>query len=119
MCELFGASSREKVPVNALLREFYSQSREHPDGWGMAVFYDNAVNLEKEPLPAYKSTYLKERLRHNLSVHNMIAHIRKATVGALEFENCHPFVKRDNFGRSWTLAHNGTIFDCPALTPYV
>ena len=119
MCELFGASSREKVPVNALLREFYSHSREHPDGWGMAVFYDNAVSLEKEPLPAYKSAYLKERLRHTLSVHSMIAHIRKATIGALEYKNCHPFVKRDNSGRSWTLAHNGTIFDCPALTPYV
>ncbi len=119
MCELFGASSREKIQVNSLLREFYSHSKDHPNGWGMAVFYENAVSLEKEPLPAYKSAYLRERLRHPLSVHNMIGHIRKATVGALEFENCHPFVKRDNSGRSWTLAHNGTIFDCPALTSYV
>ena len=118
MCELFGVNSQEKIPVNGLLQEFFSHSREHPNGWGMAIFYGNAVSLEKEPLSAHKSAYLKERLRHPLSVHSMIGHIRKATVGAQEFENCHPFVKRDNLGRSWTLAHNGTIFNCPALEPY-
>lgn len=119
MCELFGISSLDNVPVNELLREFFSHSTEHPNGWGMAVFHENAASLEKEPLPAYKSAYLKERLRHTLAVRSMIGHIRKATVGELKFENCHPFVLRDNFGRAWTLAHNGTMFDCPALWPYV
>lgn len=119
MCELFGVSSFDRVPVNELLREFFSHSIDHPNGWGMAVFHDNGVSLEKEPLPAYKSLYLKERLRHALAVRNMVGHIRKATVGELKFENCHPFVQRDSFGRAWTLAHNGTMFNCPALFPYV
>lgn len=118
MCELFGVSSREAVPVNGLLREFYSHSKDHPHGWGLAVFYENAVSMEKEPLPAYQSAYLRERLPHVPDVRNMIAHIRKASVGPLCYENCHPFVRRDNWGRAWTLAHNGTIFDCPALEPY-
>lgn len=32
--------------------------------------------------------------------------------------NCHPFVGRDNRGRVWTLAHNGTVFRGDALGPY-
>lgn len=119
MCELMGISSLEKIPVNDLLKEFFSHSVYHPNGWGIAVFYGNSVSLEKEPTAAYESSYLKNRLRHPFQVRNMIAHIRKATVGNTDFENCHPFVQRDNSGRSWTLAHNGTIFDCPALYPYV
>jgi glutamine amidotransferase len=119
MCELLGISSLEKLPVNDLLKEFFSHSVRHPNGWGIAVFYGDSVSLEKEPTAAYESGYLKNRLRHPFQVRNMIAHIRKATVGNTDFENCHPFVQRDNGGRSWTLAHNGTIFDCPALNPYV
>jgi glutamine amidotransferase len=119
MCELLGISSLEKVPVNELLKEFFSHSVRHPNGWGMAIFYGDSVSLEKEPTAAYESSYLKNRLVHPFQVRNMIAHIRKATVGNTDFENCHPFVQRDNWGRSWTLAHNGTIFDCPILNPYV
>ena len=48
----------------------------------------------------------------------MIAHIRLATRGTLNYENTHPFVMRDNSDRTWTLAHNGTIFDCDLLNPY-
>lgn len=119
MCELFGVSARNKTEVNGLLKEFFSHSEKHPNGWGMAVFYENAVSLEKEPVKASQSAYLKERLRHRLEVRTMIAHIRFATVGNMEYTNCHPFVKRDDSGRSWTLAHNGTIFDYPALSPYL
>lgn len=119
MCELFGVSSMEKITVNTLLKEFYSHSTRHPDGWGLAVFYENSVSLEKEPVPALRSGYLKERLRHRIAVKSMIAHIRLATIGTMEYENCHPFVKRDNFGRSWTLAHNGTIFDYSPLNRYL
>ena len=90
----------------------------HPHGWGMAIFYGSGVSLEKEPVPAYKSGYLKERLRHKLRCKNMMAHIRLATKGTTEYENCHPFVMRDNTERAWTLMHNGTIFDCPLLEQY-
>lgn len=119
MCELFGVSSADRVLVNDLLREFASHGVRHPNGWGIAVFYGNSVSLEKEPVAAHKSVYLKERLRHRFSVHNMIAHIRMATRGNIDYENCHPFVMRDNRDRTWTLAHNGTIFDCPAMQKYV
>ncbi|MCI5650493.1 MAG: class II glutamine amidotransferase [Fusicatenibacter sp.] len=119
MCELFGVSSKNKVQLNEMLKEFASHSVRHPNGWGMAVFYGNSVSLEKEPVPACKSVYLRERLRHTFRASNMIAHIRLATRGTMDFENCHPFVMRDNSNRTWTLAHNGTIFDCPVMTQYV
>ena len=119
MCELFGVSSARKIEVNDLLKEFFSHSVRHPNGWGMAVFYENSVSLEKEPVQAIKSTYLKERLQQKIAVRNMIAHIRLATRGVMEYVNCHPFVLRDNGGRCWTLAHNGTVFDYPRHDPYL
>ena len=40
--------------------------------------------------------------------HNVIAHVRKATVGNVKLENCHPFV-RELWGRYWVFAHNGDL----------
>ena len=40
--------------------------------------------------------------------HNVVAHVRKATVGAVTLENCHPFV-RELWGRYWFFAHNGDL----------
>lgn len=118
MCELLGVSSAVKIAVNPYLNILMSHSTEHPHGWGIAVFYGNAVSLEKEPKPAFSSDYLHSRLRHSLEAENMIAHIRLATCGGMAYENCHPFVKRDASGRAWTLAHNGTIFQSDILDSY-
>ncbi len=118
MCELFGVSTRVPIEVNELLKEFFSHSTEHPNGWGIATFHGNAASLEKEPVPAFRSSYLKTRLSHPLKTDGMIAHIRLATVGSTDYENCHPFVQRDSRQRCWTLAHNGTMFHCPVLDPY-
>ncbi len=112
MCELFGVSSRGKLELNELLSVFFSHGREHPNGWGMAFFYGNAVSLEKQPEASHKSIYLKQRLQSKIEADHMIAHIRLATRGMISYENTHPFVMRDSSDRSWTLAHNGTIFDC-------
>lgn len=119
MCELFGLSAVKKIPLNDLLQEFFSHGLEHPHGWGMAFFYGNAVSLEKEPELSCKSIYLKQRLRAKIEADKMIAHIRLATRGIMDYENTHPFVMRDNSDRTWTLAHNGTIFECEVLNPFV
>lgn len=118
MCELFGVCSRRRIEVNGYLHTFYSHSERHCHGWGQALFYGDAVSLEKEPISANQSHYLKQRLRHPLLISNMIAHIRLASVGRMYYENSHPFVKHDNRGRCWTLAHNGTIFDFPRLDDF-
>lgn len=118
MCELFGVTSRSRVELNELLKEFFSHGTGHPNGWGMAFFYGNAVSLEKQPEASHKSVYLKQRLQFKVEADKMIAHIRLATRGNLNYENTHPFVMRDNRDRTWTLAHNGTIFDCELLNPF-
>ena len=67
--------------------------------------------MEKEPVKALDSTYLRYRLSREVSGRNIIAHLRRATVGQAEYANCHPFIWDDDSGRTWTLIHNGTIFD--------
>lgn len=119
MCELFGVSSGKKLELNELLLKFFSHGFAHPNGWGMAFFYGNAVSLEKQPEASHKSVYLKQRLQSKVEADNMIAHIRLATRGNINYENSHPFVMRDNCNRTWTLAHNGTIFDCDLLNSFV
>ncbi|MCD8006686.1 MAG: class II glutamine amidotransferase [Oscillospiraceae bacterium] len=118
MCELFGVSAATHIDVTDLLREFFSHSVRHPNGWGLATFYGNSTSLEKEPVTAADSEYLRHRLSHKVEIRAMIAHIRKATVGTMDYENCHPFVLRDSSQRCWTFAHNGTMFDCPMLDGY-
>jgi len=119
MCELFGISSAKKVKCNDILRTFFSHGVDNPDGWGLATFYGNAVSLEKEPISSMDSVYLKNRLTDDIVEDMLLAHIRKASVGSLEYKNSHPFALRDNFDRLWTLTHNGTIFEGPVLEPYV
>ena len=119
MCELFGVTSSKKILLNDMLKEFFSHGVDHPHGWGMAFFYGNAVSLEKQPETSCKSNYLKQRLRVNVDVAKMLAHIRLATRGTMDYENTHPFVMRDHTDRTWTLEHNGTIFDCDSLNPYI
>lgn len=118
MCELLGINSTEKIACNHLLQEFFSHSTQHPDGWGLAAFYENAVSLEKEPVSALNSIYLKNRLTDEIREDVLLAHIRKASVGKLSYQNSHPFALRDCRGRLWTLIHNGTIFESPVLEPY-
>lgn len=118
MCELFGVSSGKTLILNELLSEFFSHGTEHPNGWGMAFFYGDSVSLEKQPEAAYKSVYLRQRLQSKVESDKMVAHIRLATRGSINYENTHPFVMRDNNNKTWTLVHNGTIFDCDVLNPF-
>ena len=120
MCELLGMSARRRRAVNVLLREFYSHAEAHPHGWGLARFSDAGVpSMEKEPIKATESAYLKNRLSEPIEEKTFLAHIRFATVGHLEYKNCHPFTTVDNRGRMWTLAHNGTVFSGAALNDYM
>ncbi len=118
MCELLGISSAKRLYANDLLKEFYSHSEFHPNGWGLAVFHGDVASIEKEPIRAMDSIYLRQRLRHRLEAKTLIAHIRLATKGSVDYENCHPFVRQDAGGRRWTLAHNGTIFHGDLLDQY-
>ena len=118
MCELLGISAKNRIRVDEILKCFFKHSVEQPDGWGMAFLDDGSVSIEKEPKKAGESAYLKSRLDSRIYTSRMMAHIRKATMGDVNFDNTHPFIERDESGRTWVLVHNGTVFDAPGLSPY-
>jgi len=118
VCELFGITADSKIHINEYLTVFFGHSVEHRHGWGTALLDDNAVAVEKEPVRAVDSKYLKNRLTGDIWTSRFMAHIRKATIGDVSFNNTHPFVKADFSGNKWVLVHNGTIFESPELSKY-
>ncbi len=118
MCEIFGLSAKKPVEINGWLNELYSHSAVFPNGWGLAVLDGNEVNIEKEPVQAIASTYLKNRLSQPIVTNSALAHIRHAVPESMQYCNCHPFTKKEISGRRWTLAHNGAIFQFEELEPY-
>ena len=119
MCELFGYIGTKKKKLTGDLEEFFSHSKDNPDGWGIARFDDEELDIEKEPLAAFKSKRLKSVLDEDVTSQTMLAHIRLATIGYDEYENSHPFWGFDASGRMWTLIHNGTIFEGDVLSPFL
>ncbi|MCH5304353.1 MAG: class II glutamine amidotransferase [Ruminococcus sp.] len=119
MCEIFGFSASDDFYSNDYLKTFYSHSDKHPHGWGLACVSKNSAIIEKESLQASKSHYLRGRLSQPIIEKIALAHIRYATIGNVEYRNCHPYTGKDNFGRTWTLIHNGTIFDYSPLDSYL
>lgn len=111
--------TRNKPEIKPYLKEFFSHCDKHPHGWGLACLDGNDALIEKEPLRATNSYYLKKRLTGELEGEVILAHIRYATIGNVEYKNCHPFSLKDQQGRRWTLIHNGTIFNYPPLAKYV
>ncbi len=119
MCQLFASFTEHPHELNEYLKAFYANSSRHPNGWGLALMDEGRVMLEKEPVQAVKSTYLKNRLSVPVSSAAAFAHIRYATIGNIKYQNCHPFTQTDRTGRQWVQNHNGTIFDFPALDRYI
>jgi glutamine amidotransferase len=111
MCRLLGIVSSEPTDFKIVLREspnsMAALSREHRDGWGLAVF-DNAARgwcVEKGVACASEDARF-----HELAVGSrgelLISHVRQKTVGEATLANTHPFER----GR-WVFAHNGTVKD--------
>ena len=125
MCELFGISAGNEIDASPWLQTFFTHSEKNPHGWGIAHFHKSPADragfgiVEKEPVKAGRSKYLKERLRQGMRASTLLAHIRAATIGALEYNNTHPFQKTDDSGRCWTLAHNGTVFEGALLSRFI
>lgn len=118
MCELFGFTSAREQDLRGYLTEFYSHSIRHPHGWGLATYQNEKLNIFTEPVCASKSKIIENIIQNLPPQNSLIGHIRLATVGTLDKVNCHPFVRTDNNGRHWILAHNGTIFSGMTLLKY-
>ena len=118
MCEIFCFNSNKPKQINNCLECFYNHSEEHPHGWRLANMKSDEFVIDKEPVKATCSQYLKNILSNPVIGKNVFAHIRLATVGEIISPNCHPFTELDDNNRSWLLIHNGTIFDYPKLEEY-
>ena len=118
MCEILGASACSETDFGGYLREFFSHGGANPHGWGLALFEKGQPKIEKEPVSALESVLVKIILRRPVEAKLLLAHIRFATKGAIEYRNTHPFMVRDVSGLAWTLVHNGTIFESDELSGY-
>ncbi len=107
MCRLFGF--RASVPSalhRSLVRErnaLREQAREHPDGWGLGWYVNGVPRVERGLEPAREDEHFAE-LAQYVSADAVVAHVRKASVGAVSLVNTHPFVEGP-----WIFAHNGTV----------
>src|SRR5439155_922259 len=78
----------------------------HSDGWGIAFFQSDGLVPGKGArcfvdTESASTSALAGMLRaYPIKSHNVVAHVRKATVGGVSLENCHPFV-RELWGRYW------------------
>jgi len=107
MCRLFGCLIREPGPVtHELFRAANAlrvQSKEHPDGWGLGWYENGTPRVVRSLTPAHGDAEF-EKLSHYVSAQTVVAHVRKASVGAISPQNTHPFQRGP-----WLFAHNGTL----------
>ncbi|MDC0708065.1 class II glutamine amidotransferase [Stigmatella sp. ncwal1] len=112
MCRLFGFRSAVPTAVHpSLVTEKNSlviQSREHKDGWGIAAYGAEALPRVAHGVGPAHSDPDFHRVSSLVSSHTVVAHVRLASVGAVEMRNSHPFLH----GR-WSFVHNGTLRDFP------
>jgi glutamine amidotransferase len=114
MCRLYGFRANEPTKVectlayaqNALLIQSRADRRgvAHADGWGVAWYADgNAPSIERRETAAYRDAHFSH-VAEQVYATSVVAHVRKATVGAPTLDNAHPF-GHDR----WIFAHNGTV----------
>lgn len=97
-CELLDAQ-------NALLHQSKQDIRglSNPHGWGMASVTNGTARCVRQVQPASESSSYREQALQ-LEGTTLLAHIRRATVGAPSHDNTHPFRRGPAF-----LIHNGHV----------
>jgi glutamine amidotransferase len=76
---------------------------EHADGWGIAAYRQDGVAIERQPFAAHDGRRFRAAAAR-VEARTVLAHVRRATVGATLPENTHPFAHGP-----WTFVHNGTV----------
>ena len=111
MCQLLGMNCNVPTDICFSFEGFHRRggtTDHHDDGWGIAFFEGAGCRVFIDPKPAVASPIAELVRNYPIRSMNVIAHIRKATKGAVALENTHPFV-RELWGRYWIFAHNGTL----------
>ncbi|MEO6410105.1 MAG: class II glutamine amidotransferase, partial [Burkholderiaceae bacterium] len=119
MCQLFALSSNVPSAVTFSFTGFSARggaTGEHGDGFGLA-FHDGVDFRHFVDAGRASDSALADFLRrHPIRARTVLGHIRKATQGAVQPANSHPFV-REWQGRHWSFCHNGDLKDFrPRLT---
>ena len=120
MCELFALSSHKPVDADfslTALARSGSLERHMNDGWGVAYYQEKDARLIKDTVAAEDSAWLKFLESHTLTSDVVLAHIRKASIGARRFRNTQPYY-RELGGRRHVFVHNGSlpgIFDASEI----
>ena len=113
MCQLLGMNCNTPTDVTFSFAGFAQRggrTDHHADGWGIAFFEDRGTRLFIDTSAACDSPVAELIRRYPIKSRHVISHIRKATVGQVALQNCHPFV-RELWGRYWVFAHNGDLKD--------
>jgi glutamine amidotransferase len=119
MCRLLGIAANEPTDFRIVLhdapRSLAALSKQHRDGWGLAVFDGRRERWQLEK--GLRCAGEDERF-HTLAVGSrgelLVSHVRQKTVGDTTLANTHPFQS----GR-WVFAHNGTVKDVEWLRAHV
>ena len=114
MCRLLAIVADASIGFRHCLHEaprsLAGLSREHPDGWGIALSArGSAWTLHKSVARAGEDARFLE-IAGQARGEVLVAHVRQRTVGRVRIANTHPFRR----GR-WVFAHNGTIEDTDFL----
>jgi len=119
MCQLFALSCNAPSAVTFSFTGLSARgghTGEHADGYGLAFHDDKVCRHFIDDGRASDSALADFLRRHPIRARMVLAHIRKATQGAVQLSNCHPFV-REWQGRHWSFCHNGDLKDFhPRLT---
>lgn len=119
MCQILGMNCAQptdfSTPFSGLCERGGSTDI-HSHGFGLAVYEGTGVRTFLDTLPAAQSPLAKFLQQNPIETHNMIAHIRYATTGAVALQNVHPF-HRELWGITWTFAHNGQVPKYDDTTP--
>src|SRR5882672_9999120 len=126
MCRLIGIVGTHPLPVREVLDAFFPLGKEghvkctmepgHLDGWGLSGYSaKRAVYFERRADPVTKGKKFFDQAAEKAARSQspvVIGHLRKASEGAPDVSNTHPFHSRD-----WIFAHNGTVFGAAASMP--
>ncbi|MCH9807987.1 MAG: class II glutamine amidotransferase [Alphaproteobacteria bacterium] len=111
MCQLLGMNCNVPTDICFSFTGFRARGGAtdiHSDGWGIAFFEGKGVRMFLDPEPSAESKVSELVRSYPIHSLNVIAHIRKSTVGRTSLENTHPFI-REMWGQNWIFAHNGHL----------
>jgi glutamine amidotransferase len=113
MCQLLGMNCNVPTDICFSFEGFSARggkTDDHVDGWGIAFFEGKGCRTFLDAKPSIYSPVANFVCQYPIHSTHVIAHIRKATQGKVNLENCHPF-RRELWGKYWVFAHNGNLPD--------